>query len=121
MCIVRLTNGLALQMKTPRTLDLLSWIIPGRNPLSPVGRRLILSLMVLATLDFFTQEDYRWRGFGTIIAAATLEHGFKNGLTQVNWTCDADNQGSLRIARKLGLEQNAIFWVVLERCYIGVI
>jgi hypothetical protein len=50
--VVRLPNGLALQMKTSRTLDLLSWIIPGRNPLSPVGRRLILSLMVLATLDF---------------------------------------------------------------------
>ena len=25
--------------------------------------------------------------------------------TQVNWTCDAENQGLLRIARKLGLEQ----------------
>jgi RimJ/RimL family protein N-acetyltransferase len=56
-------------------------------------------------LGFFTQETYRRRGFGTIIAAATLEHGFANDLTQVNWTCDADNKGSLLIAQKLGLEQ----------------
>jgi RimJ/RimL family protein N-acetyltransferase len=56
-------------------------------------------------LGFFTQDNYRRRGFGTFVAAAALEYGLTNGLTKVNWTCDADNQGSLRIAQKLGLER----------------
>lgn len=56
-------------------------------------------------LGLFTQPDYRHRGLGVIAAAAALEHGFANGLKQVNWTCDADNLGSVRIAEKLGLER----------------
>jgi RimJ/RimL family protein N-acetyltransferase len=56
-------------------------------------------------LGFFTQPSYRRRGIGTIVVAATLEYGFTKGLRQVNWTCDADNQGSLRTAQKLGLER----------------
>jgi RimJ/RimL family protein N-acetyltransferase len=56
-------------------------------------------------LGFFTQPDYRHRGLGTIAASAALEHGFANGLQQVNWTCDADNPGSTRTAEKLGLER----------------
>jgi RimJ/RimL family protein N-acetyltransferase len=56
-------------------------------------------------LGFFTQPDYRHRGLGTIAVSAALEHGFANGLQQVNWTCDADNPGSTRTAEKLGLER----------------
>jgi RimJ/RimL family protein N-acetyltransferase len=56
-------------------------------------------------LGFFTQPEYRHRGLGTIAASAALEHGFANGLQQVNWTCDADNPGSTRTAEKLGLER----------------
>jgi RimJ/RimL family protein N-acetyltransferase len=56
-------------------------------------------------LGFFTQPDYRRRGLGTIAAAAALEHGFANGLQQVNWTCDADNPGSTHTAERLGLER----------------
>lgn len=56
-------------------------------------------------LGFFTQPDYRRRGLGTIAAAAALEHGFAAGLTQVNWTCDAENVGSFHTADKLGLER----------------
>ena len=56
-------------------------------------------------LGFLTQPDYRRRGLGTIAAAAALEHGFANGLQQVNWTCDADNPGSTRTAERLGLER----------------
>jgi RimJ/RimL family protein N-acetyltransferase len=56
-------------------------------------------------IGFFTQTHYRRRGLGTIVTAATLEHGFANGLSHVNWTCDADNQASLRTAKKLGLER----------------
>jgi len=56
-------------------------------------------------LGFFTQSDYRRSSLGTIAASAALEHGFTNGLRQVNWTCDADNPGSIRTAEKLGLER----------------
>jgi RimJ/RimL family protein N-acetyltransferase len=56
-------------------------------------------------LGFFTQPDYRRRSLGTIAAAAALEHGFSNGLQQINWTCDADNPGSTRAAERLGLER----------------
>lgn len=56
-------------------------------------------------LGFFTQPDYRQRGLGTLAVAAVLEHGSSMGLKQVNWTCDADNQGSFHTAEKLGLER----------------
>jgi RimJ/RimL family protein N-acetyltransferase len=55
-------------------------------------------------LGFFTQPEYRCKGLGTIAAAAALERGFEAGLTQINWTCDANNQGSIHTAKKLGLE-----------------
>lgn len=58
-------------------------------------------------LGFFTQEDYRHHGLGTIAVSAALEHGFAHGLQQVNWTCDAENLGSIRTAEKLGLERIA--------------
>lgn len=58
-------------------------------------------------LGFFTQPDYRQRGLGTIAVAAALEEGFRRGLQQVNWTCEADNPGSYRTAQKLGLERIA--------------
>ena len=54
-------------------------------------------------LGFFTQSAYRRGNLGTIAASAALEHGFANGLRQVNWTCDANNPGSIRTAQKLGL------------------
>jgi len=56
-------------------------------------------------LGFFTQPAYRRGNLGTIAASAALEHGFVNGLLQVNWTCDANNPGSIRTAQKLGLER----------------
>ena len=55
-------------------------------------------------LGFFTQPEYRRRNLGTIAACAALEHGFNSGLQQINWTCDANNPGSIRTAEKLGLE-----------------
>jgi RimJ/RimL family protein N-acetyltransferase len=56
-------------------------------------------------LGFFTKPDYRRAGLGTIAASAALEHGFAIGLQRVNWTCDANNPGSVRTAEKLGLER----------------
>ncbi|MFZ6026569.1 MAG: GNAT family N-acetyltransferase [Chloroflexota bacterium] len=68
-------------------------------------------------LGFFTQPDYRKRGLGTIAVSAALEHGFANGLQQINWTCEADNEGSLRTAEKLGLEKLGEYpmaWLFLD-------
>ena len=56
-------------------------------------------------LGFFTQPDYRHGSLGAIVASAALERGIASGLRQVNWTCDADNPGSVRTAEKLGLER----------------
>ena len=56
-------------------------------------------------LGFFTQPAYRRSRLGTIAASAALEHGFAIGLQRVNWTCDANNPGSVRTAEKLNLER----------------
>lgn len=56
-------------------------------------------------LGFFTQPDYRRAGIGAIAASAALEYGFAIGLQRVNWTCDANNPGSVRTAEKLGLQR----------------
>lgn len=56
-------------------------------------------------LGFFTRPEYRRRNLGLIAVSAALEHAFESGLQQVNWTCDADNPGSIRTAEKLGLER----------------
>ena len=64
-------------------------------------------------LGFFTQPDYRRKGLGTIAAAAALEHGLSNGLTQINWTCDAGNQGSIGTANKLGLVRMADYQMAM--------
>jgi len=56
-------------------------------------------------LGFFTRPEYRRRSLGLIAVSAALEHAFESGLQQVNWTCDADNPGSIRTAEKLGLER----------------
>jgi RimJ/RimL family protein N-acetyltransferase len=64
-------------------------------------------------LGFFTQPEYRRKGLGTIAAAAALDHGLSNGLTQINWTCDAGNQGSIGTANKLGLERIADYQMAM--------
>lgn len=55
-------------------------------------------------LGFFTQEEYRNHGLGTIAAAAVIEKGLQWGLQQINWTCEKENLGSSKTANKLGLE-----------------
>ena len=57
----------------------------------------------MGDLGFFTQPDYRRKGLGTVSAAAALESGLTNDLAQINWTCDAGNQGSIHTANKLDL------------------
>ena len=67
----------------------------------------------MGDLGFFTQSNYRRKSLGTIAAAATIEHGLNHGLTQVNWTCDAENEGSFHTAAKLGLEKMGDYKMVL--------
>jgi len=71
-------------------------------------------------LGFFTQPEYRRQGLGVTVVSAALDAGFTRGLVQqVNWTCDADNDGSTRTAQKLGLERIAdyqmAFWMLDEQ------
>lgn len=51
----------------------------------------------------FTDESYRRRGLATLTTAATIAYGLAHGLSQVNWDCAADNEGSWRTAERLGL------------------
>lgn len=70
-------------------------------------------------LGFFTLPEYRRKGLGTVAAAAVLEEGFRRGLLQVNWTCDADNQGSVQTANNLGFERIADYqmaFMLLDEC-----
>jgi len=55
-------------------------------------------------LRYYTVGNYRRRGLGTIVAAAAIEHGLSNGLSEIHWTCAARNTGSIRTAERLGLE-----------------
>jgi RimJ/RimL family protein N-acetyltransferase len=69
----------------------------------------------MGDLGFFTQSNSRRKSLGTIAAAAAaaIEHGLNNGLSQVNWTCDAENVGSYSTAKKLGLEKIGDYKMVL--------
>jgi len=70
-----------------------------------------------ATIDFitngagdaglYTLAEYRRRGLAAITTAAAMEYGFSQGLEVVHWTCDQDNQGSVRTAEKLGFLRGA--------------
>jgi RimJ/RimL family protein N-acetyltransferase len=67
----------------------------------------------MGDLGFFTQPNYRRKGLGTIAAAVAIEHGLNDGLTQVNWTCAAENPGSYSAAEKLELEKIEDYKMVL--------
>jgi RimJ/RimL family protein N-acetyltransferase len=94
-------------MSDPRFMDF-GFVVLDRTGLRPVvaGWATVDSVAGGAgDLGFFTQCDYRRRNLGTIAASAALEYGFAKGLQQVNWTCDAENPGSVRTAEKLGLQR----------------
>lgn len=94
-------------MTDPRFMDF-GFVTLDRTPPQPIiSSWATVDFIAAGTgdLGFFTQPDYRHRGLGTIAVSAALQHGFASGLQQVNWTCDADNPGSVRTAEKLGLER----------------
>jgi len=94
-------------MTDPRFMDFGFVTLDRTHPQPVISSWATVDFIAAGTgdLGFFTQPDYRHRSLGTITASAALEHGFANGLQQVNWTCDADNLGSVRTAEKLGLER----------------
>lgn len=53
-------------------------------------------------LGFETLPEFQKRGLGSAVAGAALEYGQNIGV-EVHWTCAADNIGSQKTAKKLGL------------------
>jgi RimJ/RimL family protein N-acetyltransferase len=96
-----------LRQKNPRFGDFGYVTLDQRGKTSIVSSWATIDFVAngMGDLGFFSQADYRRKGLGTIAVTAAMEHGFQNGLTQVNWTCDAENEGSFRTAEKLGLEK----------------
>ncbi len=54
-------------------------------------------------LDVRTDEQYRKQGLATLVSAATIDHALRSGL-EPTWSCFSFNQGSWKIAEKLGFE-----------------
>lgn len=49
-----------------------------------------------------THRDFRRRGLGALTVAATVEYCLERGLAAIGWHCLANNQGSQRVAEKVG-------------------
>lgn len=94
-------------MNDPRFMDFGFVALDRSGPQLAIAGWATLDFIAAGTgdLGFFTQTDYRRRNLGTVVACAALEHAFASGLRQVNWTCDANNPGSVGTAGKLGLER----------------
>ncbi|NOR46037.1 MAG: GNAT family N-acetyltransferase [Candidatus Delongbacteria bacterium] len=54
-------------------------------------------------MGIYTQENYRQKGYGAIIAAATSEYCINNG-SSMNWDCFSGNVASCKLAEKIGHE-----------------
>ena len=51
-----------------------------------------------------TESDYRKRGLGAIVAAATVSACISKGIKEVGWHCVDTNIGSIKIAEKVGFK-----------------
>ena len=58
----------------------------------------------IGDIGLVTEEPYRRSGLATAVSAAAVEFGLSNGLQAINWDCDAQNEGSVRTAEKLGFQ-----------------
>ncbi|KAA3664470.1 MAG: GNAT family N-acetyltransferase [Chloroflexi bacterium] len=58
----------------------------------------------LGDVGLVTEEPFRRRGLATVASAAAIEYGLSHGLNTINWDCDAQNEGSIRTAEKLGFQ-----------------
>ena len=52
----------------------------------------------------FTDEEYRKRGFATIIGSATVDYAQKNGYNWIGWHCWITNEASANTALAIGYE-----------------
>lgn len=104
---VRATLSKWKAMTDPRFMDFGFVILDRTRPKLTVAGWATVDFIAAGSgdLGFFTQPDYRRAGLGTIAASAALEHGFSIGLQRVNWTCDANNPGSVQTAEKLGMKR----------------
>jgi RimJ/RimL family protein N-acetyltransferase len=60
----------------------------------------------LAEIGAITHEAARGRGFAPIACAFLIEGCEQRGY-QAYWSCEADNQASIRVAQKLGFQQES--------------
>lgn len=107
-------TGLKIPEPVKNTLD--AWESVESESFQDFGFVIIHKNQVVAwaTVDFVTEKsgdlgfetlpEFRKRGLGSAVAAATLEHGCAKGL-EIHWTCAVDNVGSKRSAAKLGLQR----------------
>jgi RimJ/RimL family protein N-acetyltransferase len=60
-----------------------------------------------------TVPEFRRRGFGTLTAAAAVEHALEGIFDQIGWHCTEDNLGSIGVAEKVGFSLNRTYPVQL--------
>lgn len=63
-----------------------------------------------AAIGVHCDSNYRNRGFGTIVAAATADYCLSNGITEIDWLCVDTNVGSIAIAEKLGFARKSDYY-----------
>lgn len=71
-----------------------------------VGRRCEIGIHVAS--------EYRRRGIGTAVAAATAREAFGRGMEAVTWHSWANNAGSIGVSRRLGFCDEAFYTVLFN-------
>lgn len=56
-------------------------------------------------IGIITTKDYRKKGLGLLTAAVAVDDCLSNGYSLVGWHCDYGNEGSIRVARKVGFRK----------------
>jgi GNAT superfamily N-acetyltransferase len=62
----------------------------------------------LAEIGAITHEAFRGQGFAAVACAFLIQTCERRGY-KAYWSCDADNQASIRVARKLGFQQERAY------------
>jgi len=62
-----------------------------------------------------TVEEYRRRGIATLTGTAVIGHASSRGITEIGWHCWADNEASIRTARRLGFRRERDYAVLLVK------
>ena len=60
-----------------------------------------------------TREEYRGKGYGKAAAALSTHHLMETGVCP-QWECEADNSGSIALARSIGYEEYAKAFILEE-------